>query len=121
MKKIKAWHLKNCSTCQKIIQKLDLSSKNSILINIKEKNISKNELEEIQSFFRCSYEDLFNKRALKFRKIKDTFKTDLDYKKGILEEYTFLKRPIIQVKNKFFVGNSKKITEETQMCIEELS
>ena len=32
-----------------------------------------------------------------------------DYKKYILEEYTFLKRPVIIIENEIFVGNSKKV------------
>lgn len=34
--------------------------------------------------------------------------TEADYKKYILEEYTFLKRPVIVVGKKIFVGNSKQ-------------
>jgi arsenate reductase len=31
-----------------------------------------------------------------------------DYRKYILEEYTFLKRPVIIVDDKIFIGNSSK-------------
>jgi arsenate reductase len=33
--------------------------------------------------------------------------TEDDYKNYILEEYTFLKRPVIIIGNKIFIGNSK--------------
>ena len=33
--------------------------------------------------------------------------TEDDYKKYILEEYTFLKRPVIIMRSKIFIGNSK--------------
>ena len=35
-------------------------------------------------------------------------------REAILKEYTFLKRPIIQIGEKFFVGNSKKVVEEAK-------
>ena len=31
-----------------------------------------------------------------------------DYRKYILEEYTFLKRPVVVIDNEIFIGNSKK-------------
>lgn len=117
MKKIKVWHLANCSTCQRILQELSLNDENAELINIKEKNISKEELESIQKSLNCSYEELFSKRAMKFKTLKDSLKSDEDFKQGILGEYTFLKRPVIQINDNFFVGNSKKIV---QLAKEEL-
>ena len=111
MKKIKVWHLANCSTCQRILGELNLNESKAELINIKEQNVSKKELELIQTTLDCSYEDLFSKRAMKYKTLKDSFNSDLDFKQGILDEYTFLKRPIIQIDGDFFVGNSKKTVE----------
>jgi arsenate reductase len=34
-----------------------------------------------------------------------------DYKKLILNEYTFLKRPIFVINDKIFIGNSAKVVE----------
>ena len=34
--------------------------------------------------------------------------TENDYRQLILEEYTFLKRPVFLVENDIFIGNSKK-------------
>ncbi len=114
MKEIKVWHLQNCSTCQRILQELNLNEYNADLINIKEKNISKDELEKIQKLLNCTYEELFNKRAMKFKSIKDSFKVDEDFKEGILNEYTFFKRPVIQIGDNYFVGNSKKTVESAK-------
>lgn len=108
---IKVWYLENCSTCQRILAELGLDSSNSELINIKEQNISKSELELIKNTLNCSYEDLFSKRAMKYKTLKDSFNSDEEFKEGILEEYTFLKRPVIQIESDFFVGNSKKTVE----------
>ncbi len=56
-----------------------------------------------------SYETLFSRGALKYRALGlDKMQlTEDDYKKYIIEEYTFLKRPVIITGNKIFVGNSK--------------
>jgi len=34
--------------------------------------------------------------------------SEADYRKYILEEYTFLKRPVVWVDDEVFVGNAKK-------------
>ena len=56
-----------------------------------------------------SYEALFSKIAMKYRALGlDKLKlTEDDFKKYILEEYTFLKRPVIIVNDTIFIGNSK--------------
>jgi arsenate reductase len=40
-----------------------------------------------------------------------------DFKKYILEEYTFLKRPVIMIDEKIFVGNAKKTIEEIKKAL----
>ena len=61
-----------------------------------------------------SYEALFSKRAIKYKELglKDKSLTEKDYRDFILEEYTFLKRPVTILNNKIFVGNEKKAVEE---------
>lgn len=55
-----------------------------------------------------SYEELFNKRAQKFKAegLAKTITKDEDYKPLILSEYTFIKRPIIIDGDRIFLGNS---------------
>ena len=57
-----------------------------------------------------SYESLFSRRALKYKALglKDKVLTEEDYKNYILEEYTFLKRPVILFEGQIFVGNAAK-------------
>lgn len=54
-----------------------------------------------------SYEKLFNKRAQKYKSeiIKNNIKKDLDFRKLILDEYTFLKRPILIDGNQIKIEN----------------
>ena len=66
-----------------------------------------------------SYESLFSRIARKYKELGLSEKklTENDYKKLILEEYTFLKRPVILVKGKIFVGNSKATIEAAGKAI----
>jgi len=56
---------------------------------------------------------LFSRRAMKYRQLglNEMQLTETDYKKYILEEYTFLKRPVFIVDNQIFIGNAKKTVE----------
>jgi len=109
MNKNKIWYLSTCDTCKKIMRELGINKDNSNKIfelqDIKKNNISLEDLEKIHNSTGLTYEELFNKRAKKY--VKENFKSDLDFKKGILEEYTFLKRPIISYGKNHFIGNSK--------------
>ncbi len=60
-----------------------------------------------------SYESLFSRRAMKYKELglKDKKLEEKDYRKYILEEYTFLKRPVVIIKNKIFIGSEKKTVE----------
>ena len=61
-----------------------------------------------------SYEALFSRRALKYKEmgLKDKNLTEDDYRRLILEEYTFLKRPVTISGKKIFIGNAKKTVDE---------
>lgn len=60
-----------------------------------------------------SYESLFSRRAMKYKEmgLKDKPLTEKDYRQLILDEYTFLKRPVVFVNEKIFVGSEKKTVE----------
>jgi len=106
MKKI--YHLSSCSTCARIINELELKNKKIEFQDIKTEKITPAQLTEMKKLA-GSYEALFSRVALKYRALgldKKTLSED-DYKNYILEEYTFLKRPVIINGNKIFVGNSK--------------
>ena len=61
-----------------------------------------------------SYEALFSRRALKYKSmgLKDKKLTEKDYRDLILQEYTFLKRPVIISGKKIFSGSEKKTIAE---------
>ncbi|MFT7330202.1 MAG: arsenate reductase-like glutaredoxin family protein, partial [Roseivirga sp.] len=56
------------------------------------------------------YESLFSRRAKKYKQmdLKNQELTESDYRQLILNEYTFLKRPVTIVDQEIFIGNSKK-------------
>ena len=113
MKKI--YYLSTCSTCNRIIKELELDDSFTFQ-DIKTEKITTSQLEEMAKIS-GSYESLFSRRAIKFKSmgLKDKTLAEKDYKKLILEEYTFLKRPVIIINKSIFVGNSKKTVEATAL------
>jgi arsenate reductase len=104
----KIYHLSTCNTCRRVLNELgDLSRFE--LQDIKEENISAKELDEIQKKV-GSYEEMFSKRAMKYRSmgLNEMNLSEADYRKYMIEEYTFLKRPFILIGEEVFIGNSKK-------------
>jgi len=113
MKKI--YYLSTCDTCKRIISELGLKEKNFTFQDIKTEKITPTQLEEMKNAV-GSYEALFSRIARKYKELGLSEKslTENDYKKFILEEYTFLKRPVIFIGKKVFVGNSKNVITEAK-------
>lgn len=114
MKRI--YHLSSCSTCQRILKELN-PGKDVELIDIKEKNIDAATLDWIKEKV-GSYEDLFSRRAMKFRSLglNEQTLTEADYRKYMLEEYTFLKRPFMIYNDEVFIGNTAKEVEKAKIA-----
>ncbi len=114
---MKVYHLATCNTCQRIIKELGLEGK-ATLQNIKEEKITATQLDEMRELA-GSYEALFSRRAMKYRSmgLNEMQLTEDDYRKYILEEYTFLKRPVIVADNQIFIGNSKKVVESAKAVL----
>ncbi len=107
----KIYHLATCSTCIRIIKELN-NGEGFELQNIKEEKITPHQLAAMAEMS-GSYESLFSRRAMKFRALGLQNKTlsEADYRNYILDEYTFLKRPVIIIGDEIFVGNAKKTIE----------
>jgi arsenate reductase len=117
MKKI--YCLSSCSTCNQILKDIDAKSKGFQLQDIKTEKITSGQLKEMKKMA-GSYEALFSRRALKYRELglKDKKLTENEYRDFILEEYTFLKRPVAILDNKIFVGSEIKTVEELKKAVE---
>ena len=116
MKKI--YHLGTCTTCQAIIKETGLDKKGFEMQDIKTEKITPAQLEEMKNKT-GSYESLFSRRAMKYKEmgLKDKPLTEKDYRQLILEEYTFLKRPVVFVNDKIFVGSEKKTVESLKNAL----
>jgi len=114
---MKGYFLSTCSTCNKIIKELNLSD-DFELQDIKTSKISPSQLDEMQQLA-GSYENLFSRRAMKFRSrgLHEKSLIEKDYRELILEEYTFLKRPVFIVNQLIFVGNNKSTVQELKAAL----
>lgn len=112
MKK-KIYYLKSCSTCIRILKEIEAEKHGFELQNIKEEAIQEEQLKEMKKLA-GSYESLFSRTAMKYKALglKNKNLSEEDYKNYILDEYTFLKRPVVILENQIFIGNSKKVVED---------
>ena len=111
MKKI--YFLKTCDTCTRILKSINLDG--FTLQEIKTEPITVAQLEEMH-VLSGSYEALFSRRAKKYKQmdLKNQELSEKDIRQLILDEYTFLKRPVVIVDQEIFIGNSKKNVEALQ-------
>src|SRR5690349_13506923 len=116
MKKI--YHLSTCDTTQRILQEVDAVKKAAELQDIKNEKITPAQLDEMKKLA-GSYEALFSRRALKYKSMGLNKKklSENDYRKLILEEYTFLKRPVAIINGKIFIGNGKNVVDELKKAL----
>ncbi|MCD8404297.1 arsenate reductase [Tenacibaculum dicentrarchi] len=106
----KVYFLQTCDTCKRILKEVNI--KGFEKQEIKTNNLTVSQLEEMRKLT-DSYESLFNKRARLYKEkdLKNKDITEAEYRDFILEEYTFLKRPVFILEDKIFIGNSKKVIE----------
>lgn len=102
------YYLSTCDTCAKIIAEVK-PAKDVELIDIKATNIDADTLDWLKEKT-GSYEEMFSKRALKYRSmgLNEMKLSENDFRKYMLEEYTFLRRPFIIYDDNVFIGNSPK-------------
>tara|TARA_R110002050_G_scaffold195593_2_gene330476 strand:- start:17442 stop:17744 length:303 start_codon:yes stop_codon:yes gene_type:complete len=89
------------------------------LREIKSKQITPEELDEMKELA-GSYEALFSRRSRQFaaRALKGKELTENDYRALILDEYTFLKRPVTFYNGAIYVGNAKKEVERLRSALQ---
>ncbi len=110
MKKI--YHLSSCSTNQRILKEIN-PGKDVELQDIKQQNIDAETLDWIKNKV-GSYEALFSRKAMKYKSmgLNNMDLKESDYRKYMLDEYTFLKRPFMINGDEVFIGNSKAAVED---------
>ena len=110
MKKI--YYLGTCTTCERILKEVK-PGKDVVMQDIKTEPITAAQIDEMKKLA-GSYEALFSRIALKYRGwgLNNRTLTEADYRKYILQEYTFLKRPVVIIDSRIFIGSEKKTRQE---------
>ena len=101
------YYLASCDTCRKIIKLLPKN--NLVFHDIKQDPISEKQLEEMHGLA-GSYEALFSKKAQLYKSmdLKNKVLAETDFKKHLLQHYTFLSRPVFIIDGKIYIGNSQQ-------------
>lgn len=102
------YYLSSCDSCRKIIKSLP-ENHNLVFRDIRQNPITEEELEQMYRLA-GSYEALFSKKAQLYKSLdlKNKSLSEADYKKYILEHYTFLSRPVFILNNSIYIGNSQQ-------------
>ena len=108
MKKI--YYLKTCDTCKRIMKSIPLEGFD--LQEIKTAPITSAQLDHMKDLS-GSYGSLFSRRAKKYKEmgLKDLKLEEKDIRQYILDEYTFLQRPVVIMDQDIFIGSAKKNLE----------
>lgn len=112
------FYLQTCDTSKRIMKDLGLGS-GFHLREIKSNQITPQELDEMKELA-GSYEALFSKRSRQYSALglKDKSLSEIELREHILNEYTFLKRPVTFYNGDIFIGNSKKEVERLRVELE---
>ena len=113
----KVYFLGTCDTCKRIMKEVGVDDSFEKQ-DIKTESITSEQLEQMQALA-GSYEALFSRVARKYKALglKDKTLSEKDYKNYILEEYTFLKRPVFIINGEIFIGNSKENIKELKALL----
>ena len=114
----KAFTLPTCKTCVRIFDDLQQEQNGCEVVDIKSEGVSAEDLDRMKELA-GSYEALFSRRAMKFRSmgLADQTLTEADYRRLILEEYTFLKRPVFLFDDRVTAGSAKASVEAARAAL----
>jgi arsenate reductase (glutaredoxin) len=114
----KMYHLAKCTNCQAIIKETKVDKKGFSMQDIRTEKITSAQLDEMKELA-GSYEALFSRRAIMYKELGLKYKKleEKDYRNYILEQDTFLKRPVTIINNKIFIGSEKKSVEALKQAV----
>ena len=103
------FYLPSCDSCRKIIKAISPKAQ-LVYHDIKQDPLTELQLQELQALA-GSYEALFSRKAQLYKayNLKNQTLTEADYKKYLLEHYTFLARPVFVIENQVYIGNKPEI------------
>ena len=106
------YYLKTCDTCRRIMKEIQVDESWEKR-EIKSQPVTESELDEMYQLS-GSYEALFSRRSRQYRARELHLKNldENDYRSLILDEYTFLNRPVMILDDRIFIGNNYKTVEQ---------
>ena len=110
MKDVTFYWLPNCTTCQKAVRRLERHRVSVTRFrDLKEEPLTREEVEKLAKMLGGANE-LFSRRAIKYREMKlnERELSDVEMIDLMSTEYTFLKRPILVVNGKASAGYFEK-------------
>ena len=104
------YYLSTCDTCKRILAQWNIDG--CTLQDIKTEPMTAAQVDQMIALA-GSAEVLFSKRARKYKDLglKDKNLSEADIRQLIIDEYTFLKRPVLVFDNQLFIGNSKNVVD----------
>lgn len=104
------FYLSTCDTCKRILAQWNTDG--CTLQDIKTEPMTATQVDQMIALA-GSAESLFSKRARKYKELglKDKSLSEADIRQLIIDEYTFLKRPVLMLDEQIFIGNSKKVVD----------
>lgn len=110
------FYLSTCDTCKRIMKQLPLEGVE--LQDIKTEPMTASQVDEMIARA-GSAEALFSKRARKYKELglKDQQLSEAQLRQFIIDEYTFLKRPVLILDQQIFIGNTAKVIEAAREAL----
>ena len=110
------FYLSTCDTCKRIMKQLPLEGVE--LQDIKTEPMTAAQVDEMIARA-GSAEALFSKRARKYKGLglKDQQLSEAQLRQFIIDEYTFLKRPVLILDQQIFIGNTAKVVEAAREAL----
>ncbi len=114
MKRI--YHLATCSTNKAILKQWQPGAEVEMW-EIKSQPMTEAVVDEMKALA-GSYEALFSRKAVKYREmgLAQQQLTEADYRRLILTDYTFLKRPVAIVGSEIFIGNAAPVVSAAALA-----
>lgn len=101
------YYLSTCDTCRRIMKDLEIAKYPFRCQDIKTEKITPEQIDFLANRA-GAYSLLFSRVARKYRELnlKNQQLSEMDYRNYILEDYTFLKRPVVVIGENIFIGNA---------------
>lgn len=102
----------------RILKEIGIENYTFTLQNIKTEPITEDQLAEMYALA-GSYEALFSKKATLYKtlNLKSKVLNEIDYKNYILQDYTFLSRPVFIIDQAIFIGNSPQNVAAVKLAL----